>query len=226
MLKQETLEYFFENLKTGDKIGYYRSGIFSSLIIFFQKKNKHQNLDKLSHVVNVFEVIRFSYGKNKDILSFMISHQTAMHGCTYDLWIIEREKDTKVGLYKYYIKNKTKYTNMYYLQIENQFSEQQSKKGVDYAKAKIGERYGYFSIIAYIPFFSNFISKYFNFKLFRNMKPVCTTHIVRCDVFAGRNVKEFELKYPFPTPEILFAYNKEDFKGNLYEITDFKKAKI
>jgi hypothetical protein len=203
MIRQKTLEYFFENVQDGDKIGFYRTGIFSSLINFFQKTDKSQNLDDVCHVANVFDVIRLSNGKNKEILSFMISHQTGATGGSYDSWVIEREKDLNIGVYKYYIKTKTKYT-----------------------KSNRGQRYGYLSIIAYMPFVSNFLAKYFNVKIFHNMKPVCTTHIVRCDEFAGRNVKEFELKYPFPTPEILLTYNKEDFKGNLYEITDFKNAKI
>lgn len=226
MQKQKTLEYFFENIKDGDKIGFYRTGIFSALINFFQKTDKSENLDDVCHVANVFDVIRLSNGKNQEILSFMISHQTGATGGSYDSWVIERQKDLNIGVYEYCIKTKTKYTNMYYLEIENKFTEEQTQKGIEYAKSKRGERYGYLSIIAYMPFVSNFLAKYFNVKIFHNMKPVCTTHIVRCDEYAGRNVKEFELKYPFPTPEILLTYNKEDFKGNLYEITNFKQSKI
>ena len=51
---------------------------------------------------------------------------------------------------------------MYYLEIENKFTEEQSKKAIEYSKSNRGERYGYLSIIAYIPFVSNFLAKYFN----------------------------------------------------------------
>lgn len=223
MINQKTLEYFFDNAEDGEKVGFYLSAPLGRLIRWFQKKDKTANLDNVCHVGTIYEVTRDSNGGEKTILSFMLSHQTGSHGSCYDNWIIEREGNNIQGL-KYTIKTKTKYTDFYYLKLKNRFTMEQVLAGINDALEY--KKYGHFSFIAYIPSINNFVAKVFNVKLFENINRVCSKHIAIQDAKAGRNLKNFMLQYPFPTPENILTYNKEDLEGELCQIVDFNECKL
>jgi hypothetical protein len=213
-MKQEKLEYLYNNIKDGDILGFYNPGTLSTVINFFQKIDKTADLNALSHVATVYNVKR-DYEFGIATLSFNVSEQTALHGGLITKWNLTQ--DERFGMITLDITLKSK--ALYFKSLAKPFTKKQIKLGASDAVRQIGKRYGFGTLIFSIPLVSEFLGKIFNEKLLINSKRVCSKHVMINHFIAGRKgAKEFIELNPFPTPESVITYNAGDFKGKIYSI--------
>ena len=225
-VKKSFVEDLFNNLNDGEILGFWRSAPISYLIKLFQKLDKSNNfqLNTVNHVGVVYDVKRATkYGN--EVLSFMLSHQTASHGGKYEKWEIIK---TKINSNKseYFLFTKTKYKKLYWLELDIPFNEKEKSIGITDAMLQKGKKYGYKTFLFSIPQISAFIGKIFNPKLFNHntMKRVCSKHVLMNHNNAGRKgLPEILQNNPFPSPEFCFTVQKDDLSGTVHEIIDFKE---
>ena len=214
------IEYLYENLKAGDVLGFWRKGLLSYVIRYFQKLDKTNNLDKVCHVGAVHDVRRCD-----ETMSFGLSHQTGDRGGVYETWIIKKTFNEQAKRFQYKLTTKTKYTSVYFLELDKKFTKKQEEKARNDAENESGKRYGYFSFWINLPAVSKWIGKNDNkYGFLDRFKRVCSRHVLLQHFYAGRNVKKILDKNPRPTPEFILTCNEDDFKGKLHNITDWKRC--
>lgn len=224
-VKKSFVEDLFNNLNDGEFLGFWRSAPISYIIKFFQKLDKTGGfqLNRINHVGVVYDVKRSIEGEN-EVLSFMLSHQTGSHGGKYDEWKIVKTKIHN-NQTEYFLFRKTKYKKLYWLELDAPFTEKEKERGQRDAILQQGKKYGYKTFIFGIPQISAFLGKIFNPKLFNHseIKRKCSKHNLMNHKIAGRKgLAEILAKNPFPTPEFCFTVQKDDLKGTVHEIIDFK----
>jgi len=50
------------------------------------------------------------------------------------------------------------------------------------------------------------------------MRRICSSHVLINHLKAGRTINNIVRDNPYPTPEFLAAYNKDDLQGDIIEI--------
>lgn len=224
-VKKSFVENLFNNLNDGELLGFWRSAPISYLIKLFQKLDKNNNfqLNTINHVGVVYDVKRTTkYGN--EVLSFMLSHQKASCGGEYEKWEIVKTK-VNTNKIEYFLFTKTKYKKLYWLELDTPFNDKEKTAGITDAMLQKGKKYGYITFIFSIPQISAFIGKIFNPKMFNHNKAgrVCSKHALMNHKIAGRKgINEILQQNPFPSPEFCFTVQKDDLRGTVHEIIDFK----
>lgn len=225
-VKKSFVKDLFNNIQDGELLGFWRSAPISYLIKLFQKFDKSNNfqLNTINHIGVVYDVKRSIKDKN-ETLSFMLSHQTGSHGGKYEEWEIVKTKISSTKI-EYFLFTKTKYKKLYWLELDTPFNSKEKAMGITDAVLQKGKKYGYKAFIFSIPQISGFIGKIFNPKLFNHNKMgrVCSKHALMNHKNAGRRgLNEILQQNPFPSPEFCFTVQKDDLKGTVHEIVDFKE---
>jgi hypothetical protein len=196
----------YNKIKTGDIIGFYKSGIFSRLIERFSAKDEGVNVIHIGVVYNV------KRDKEAKTVTFEISEQTATHGGVMTEYVIQIQDD------KYTISNPHNYTDFFFKSLDKKFSNEQAVEGCKDAVKQKGGWYPFWTLPFSTPSCSAWLAKHGLAFLFDNSR-VCSKHVMKNHEKAGREgATEFLAKNPNPTPKAVLNYNILDFKGKIFHI--------
>ena len=195
-MKQVNLEYIFENLKSGDMIGFHYSKwyyVFAKIIgIFTQNKNRL----KIEHLG-----ICYNVAESDKELSFNFGEQLTSTGRTNSKIIIKYDELTKIY---FVLRDAKKITHLfankitfYLLENKNRLSKSQNSIIADYFNST--EKYNVASAIASVPFFE----KIFKIKD-KNKDNYCSGAVHTALKQAGIGL---DIKDTLPSPAELSQFN-------------------
>jgi len=187
LYKIESYKYLFDNLKSGDFLGFYKKPwyyIFSRFISFITG-------NKLSHVAGVFDVRR-----RKGVVTFKLGEQIVSDGKIVKKYSIVKIDDNGYTIHSRF---RQKHIDLYLLPNENKLTVDQNKTLSEYWNKK--EDYSFYEL----PFTINWIHK-----LFGDKKKVydnnCSTAARQSMIEIGIIDNKFDDLVPNPTEFAKFSY--------------------
>lgn len=171
-MNSNNLQDLFENLQGGTVLAFYKSGIIGSIIPFFTREIKGEQVPH--HVGIVYEVQRHAFN-NHSICHFRLSEQ-GFHGGQY--------RDVEIVKY-----DNIYFTNDQYFLKQNsvkmfktKMNDLQIQLGIIDAVGQIDKKYGFTRLILGAEILEKLLPEKFQQKLFarfnkKEIRRVCSTHV-------------------------------------------------